>query len=158
MTARETLQANAEVWAAFYRDGKNLGEIAAEHGAAVYDLSPWLTAPLIRAVVSARCGEDVELLPEGWRVLAPGEIDKETVEKCERAVSKASERMPGIETPLMGGDNLAVMLCTVFDDGDRETEDDSGWSQAARDGYDETTKAIREHYAAALRPLREQTP
>ena len=49
----------------------------------------------------------------------------------------------------MRGDNLAIVLCIAFDDGNRETEDESGWSQAARDGYEEVITAIRDHY----RPL-----
>lgn len=92
-----------------------------------------------------------ELTAAGYRILGPDELDTVTVERCERAIVKANERVPGIETPLMRGDNLAIILCSTFDDGERDTEDDSGWSQAARDGYNEVIKAIREHYAAALR-------
>jgi len=39
-------------WLLFYRDGKSLGEIAAELGCSIYALSPWLTAPLVRAFSS----------------------------------------------------------------------------------------------------------
>lgn len=44
---REALQKNDAVWAAFYRDGKSLIEIATEFGCSPYDLSPWLGAPLL---------------------------------------------------------------------------------------------------------------
>lgn len=75
------------------------------------------------------------------------EIEGETIER----IAKANERLPNIETPLMGGDNLAICLCSFFDDGDKETEDDTGWSQRARDGYEEVIKAIRDHYSATIR-------
>lgn len=47
--SRDELYENDQVWAMFYRDGKNLGEIALEFNVSVYDLSPWLTAPLVQA-------------------------------------------------------------------------------------------------------------
>lgn len=89
----------------------------------------------------------------GYRILAPGEMDAETVERCAAAITKANEKMPSIETPRMGGDNLAICLCSFFDDGDRSTEDDTGWSAPAREGYEEVTAAIKEHYATAIRSL-----
>lgn len=93
------------------------------------------------------------LTAAGYRILAPGEVDAETVERCAAAITKANEKMPSIETPRMGGDNLAICLCSFFDDGDRSTEDDTGWSAAAREGYGEVTAAIKEHYATAIRSL-----
>lgn len=66
-------------------------------------------------------------------------------------LKKANERLPGVETPLMRGDNLAVCLCSFFDDGDKETEDDTGWSEAARRGYEEVIAAIRRHYTNTIR-------
>jgi hypothetical protein len=47
------LYANDAVWARFYRDGKNLGEICEEFGCSVYDLSPWLTKPLTDAIMES---------------------------------------------------------------------------------------------------------
>lgn len=44
---------NDAVWARFYRDGKSLGEIAAEFGGTVHDYSPWLYAPITRTVDQA---------------------------------------------------------------------------------------------------------
>ncbi len=52
MATRNELHANDAVWARFYRDGKNLGEIATEFECGIYDLSPWLTAPLMHAARS----------------------------------------------------------------------------------------------------------
>lgn len=43
---RTELINNDTVWAMFYRDGKTLGEIADHFKVSIYDLSPWLTAPL----------------------------------------------------------------------------------------------------------------
>lgn len=73
------------------------------------------------------------------------------LETVEAAITKANDRLPGIETPMMRGDNLAICLCSFFDDGDKETEDDAGWSESARNGYEEVVAAIREHYASAIR-------
>ena len=42
---------NDTIWARFYRDGKTLGEICEEFECGIYDLSPWLTAPLVRAAL-----------------------------------------------------------------------------------------------------------
>lgn len=93
------------------------------------------------------------LTAAGYRILAPGEVDAETVERAGATITKANEKMPSIGTPRMGGDNLAICLCSFFDDGDRSTEDDTGWSAAAREGYEEVTAAIKEHYATAIRSL-----
>lgn len=49
---RDRLRANDAVWAAFYRDGKTLGEIATMFECGVYDLSPWLTAPIVRSMLT----------------------------------------------------------------------------------------------------------
>lgn len=61
-------------------------------------------------------------------------------------VERLNDSLPGITTAVMGGDNLAIVLCSFFDDGDKETQDENGWSQAARDGYEEVIAAIRSHY------------
>lgn len=39
---------NDAIWAAFYRDGLNLDQIAKRFGLGIYDLSPWLYKPLMR--------------------------------------------------------------------------------------------------------------
>ena len=43
---------NDAVWAAYYRDGKSLGEIADMFGLGVYDLAPWLREPMERAILN----------------------------------------------------------------------------------------------------------
>ena len=55
MMTRKELQTIDAIWARFYRDNKTLGEIATEFECSIYDLSPWLTAPLTRAM----CRDDV---------------------------------------------------------------------------------------------------
>lgn len=50
MSKRDELYANDAVWAAFYRDGKNLGQICEQFGCGVYDLTPWLSEPLTREI------------------------------------------------------------------------------------------------------------
>jgi hypothetical protein len=71
-------------------------------------------------------------------------------ERCAAVVDKAGDRVGNIETPLMRGDNLAVTLCTHFDDGG-PSDDDTGWSDAAVAGYEQVAAAIRSHYSAAIR-------
>lgn len=39
---------NDAIWAAYYRDGLTLGQVAEKFGLGVYDLSPWLYQPLMR--------------------------------------------------------------------------------------------------------------
>lgn len=56
----KTPLANDAVWARFYRDGKNLREICKEFSCGIYDLSPWLTAPLTRAMLAASMLGDAE--------------------------------------------------------------------------------------------------
>lgn len=51
---RQQLQANPEVWAAFYRDGKSLAEIAKQFNTHTYHLSPWLTTPIRQAVYGTK--------------------------------------------------------------------------------------------------------
>ena len=53
---RKQLHDNDAVWAAFYRDGKTLAEIAQQFGCGIYDLSPWLTAPIYRAAMGCMNG------------------------------------------------------------------------------------------------------
>lgn len=50
---RELLRENDRIWAAFYRDGMTLGQIAAAWGCRIYNLSPWLTAPLTQAITAS---------------------------------------------------------------------------------------------------------
>lgn len=63
-------------------------------------------------------------------------------------VKRLNETLGGIETPAMDGDNLAITLCSHFDDGE-DHDNDHGWSNAAHDGYMEIIEAIRKHYAPA---------
>ncbi len=63
-------------------------------------------------------------------------------------VKRLNETLGGIETPAMGGDNLAITLCSHFDDGE-EHDNEHGWSNAAHDGYMEVIEAIRKHYEPA---------
>lgn len=63
-------------------------------------------------------------------------------EKLERV----NDRLGGVSIERMGGDNLAVTLCTHFEDAEGE-QDENGWTEAATDGCDETLQAIRDHYA-----------
>ena len=55
-------------------------------------------------------------------------------------------RLGGIKTPRMGGDNLAIILCTYFDNPEQPNEDETGWTADATAGCDEVLAAIRLHY------------
>ena len=65
---------------------------------------------------------------------------------------RALEGVMGIEVPAMNGDNLAVSLCTYFDEGEGE-EGDSGWSPSATEGYEQVKKALKEHFAPFIEQL-----
>lgn len=52
----------------------------------------------------------------------------------------------GITTPRMNGDNLAVLLCSYFDNPDQPNEDETGWTADAMAGCEEVLAAIRLHY------------
>ena len=56
------------------------------------------------------------------------------------------DRLAGIEVSQMKGDNLAVSLCSYFDNPDQE-EGEQGWTPDAIKGYEEVMAAIREHLA-----------
>lgn len=83
-------------------------------------------------------------------------IERALAAKFIRAIERANERVPGIEVPAMNGDNLAVTLCSHFDDG--EEADETGWSDSANEGYDQTIAAIRKHYGDAIRSLAGEAP
>lgn len=105
---------------------------------------------------------DSACFPEYWHVqgvVTAVQIDiaraimaakAEEQEACAQAIATANLRVAGIETPLMRGDNLAITLCTHFDDGE-PSEDDTGWSPAAIAGYEQVIDAIRDHYTSAIR-------
>ena len=55
-------------------------------------------------------------------------------------------RLADIETPQMKGDNLAVTLCSYFENPDQD-EGEHGWTPDAIKGYDDVMAAIKEHLA-----------
>lgn len=67
------------------------------------------------------------------------------------SADKLRERLGGVSSPEMNGDNLAITLCSHFDDPDDEDgADDSGWSTAAVNGCNSTLDAIHALYLATL--------
>lgn len=68
-------------------------------------------------------------------------------------LQKLRENLGGIRCDLMNGDNLAITLCSHFDDGE-ESECDHCWSPAAIAGCDQTLDAIHAYYAAEITKLR----
>ena len=81
-------------------------------------------------------------------------IERAYREDLRARLAKAHEKLGGVQAPAMNGDNLAVSLCSYFDEGDDWPEgdgpDDCGWSPSAIDGYTQTLDAIRQHYTRAL--------
>lgn len=68
----------------------------------------------------------------------------------EALLERARERLGGVKIDAMEGDNLAITLCTHFDNPDQEQDDDTGWSEDGVAGYEATLDAIHAHYVAAL--------
>ena len=69
------------------------------------------------------------------------------------AVERLHERLGGVTVPAqMHGDNLAILLCSVFEEEEGEV-DESGWTEAAIVGQEAVLGAIRAHYDPTLRAL-----
>ena len=68
-------------------------------------------------------------------------------------VRRLRNTLGGVSVPEnMHGDNLAILLCSFFEDADGE-QDESGWTEAATDGCDKTLDAIHAHYAPRIEAL-----
>lgn len=76
-----------------------------------------------------------------------------TREEISGALERAIDRIMGVEVPAMNGDNLAVTLCSVFDDPDQEADDETGWTEAATDGYEQVCAAIRALFDPVVQSL-----
>ena len=79
-----------------------------------------------------------------------GEVERKLRERVEKALDRAENRLGHVSIDAMEGDNLAVTLCSHFDDPDQEPGE-NGWTDAAVNGCDATMKAIKDLYAAELR-------
>lgn len=90
----------------------------------------------------------VELLNELYST--PTEDARSRVKVLEEALERAKHKLGHVSVDCMNGDNLAVTLCTHFDDGEGD-EDEHGWTEAATAGCDATLKAIHAMYADVLR-------
>ena len=63
-----------------------------------------------------------------------------------KAVERLHERLGGVEVPEhMHGDNLAILLCSFFENDEGELND-NGWTDSAISGQDAVLAAIRAHY------------
>lgn len=70
-----------------------------------------------------------------------------------RLVDRLGSTLAGLETPMMQGDNLAITLCSAFDNPEQEVDEDTGWSPDAEAGYKEVCGAIHAHYAPTIEAL-----
>ncbi len=77
------------------------------------------------------------------------------LEEAREALESRIEQVMNVSTPLMGGDNLAVLLCSHFDNPDQESDDDCGWSPDAIAAYDQIKAAVEAHFAPALTRITE---
>ena len=69
------------------------------------------------------------------------------------AVERLHERLGGVTVPEhMHGDNLAILLCSFFEDHEEEIGE-NGWTDAAIAGQDAVLDAIRGHYRPTLLSL-----
>lgn len=63
---------------------------------------------------------------------------------------RSIQNIMAIETEAMGGDNLAVSLCSYFERHDEDVCED-GWTPAATEAYDEIRGAIESRFAPSER-------
>jgi chromosome segregation ATPase len=62
-------------------------------------------------------------------------------------VKRLNDRLGGVKVPeAMHGDNLAIVLCSFYEDAEGEI-DDNGWTEVATKNCEATLEAIRQHYA-----------
>lgn len=52
---------------------------------------------------------------------------------------------------IMHGDNLAITLCTAYDNPDQDADEETGWTPDAIAGQEAVLAAIRDHYDPAIR-------
>jgi len=65
-------------------------------------------------------------------------------------LDKLRSSLGGIEVACMKGDNLAVTLCTYFENPSQDRDGETGWTEDAIDGYEATLDAIHKHYAPLI--------
>lgn len=69
-------------------------------------------------------------------------------DKARELVERLNDTLGGVQVPdLMHGDNLAILLCTAYDNPDQDTDDETGWTPDAISGQEAGLAAIRAHYA-----------
>jgi hypothetical protein len=64
-------------------------------------------------------------------------------------MKRVGKSLGGVSTPRMDGDNLAIILCSHFDNAD-QAEGENGWTPDAEAGCEEVLAAIRDHYEQSL--------
>lgn len=79
-------------------------------------------------------------------MIDPAEVTAECREMYADYAQKAGQRLGGIRTDRMNGDNLAIILCSYFDNPDQQADDETGWTPDGIAGCDEVLAAIRAHY------------
>ncbi|WP_323008974.1 hypothetical protein [Paracoccus sp. (in: a-proteobacteria)] len=71
-----------------------------------------------------------------------------------KLIERLDDTLGGITVPdLMHGDNLAITLCTAYDNPDQDADEETGWTPDAISGMEAVLAAIRAHYAPAFARL-----
>jgi hypothetical protein len=79
--------------------------------------------------------------------LVESETPEERRDTTPARLQELGRSVGGITTDAMGGDNLAVILCSHFADfSDQEPDDEFGWPPDAVEKCNEVLAAIRAHY------------
>lgn len=68
-----------------------------------------------------------------------------------RDVMRAADSVMGIETDGMRGDNLAITLCSYFEDFADSPPGENGWSEEVTEKYEAVKDAICDHFRDAIR-------
>lgn len=71
-------------------------------------------------------------------------------------VARLRAKLGGVQIDAMQGDNLAIILCTAFDDPDEDVGDETCWGASAISGSTATLDAIHAHYASHITRLEER--
>jgi hypothetical protein len=138
------------------------------------EIPTWAGRDAVLSLIEALCagsGSDTPMVTTAKRLAArmgaefvpfaaapiPLGCDPVVREKARKALERAKEKLGHVSIDAMEGDNLAVTLCTRFDDADGE-QDENGWTEAAVQGCDATLAAIHQVYADAFAALSQSIP
>lgn len=68
------------------------------------------------------------------------------IKKFEENLDFAINNVMGIRTPVMEGDNLAILICSMYENCEQVIDEDTSWTPDATNAYEEIKTAIKEHF------------